>query len=148
MKPRRIKIAVNPQSALPIYLHSNGDVVCGVYRYKPTKLRRCFRGIFDSIIGQIEYAEGTGEVDVSGFSEWDAMSIYDEFIGKTWESSLSAEKLEELAMQTSVVRILKQIRDPFWKAVYRRWSRERRHYGITDPRFPKENWEVFLDRGA
>ena len=45
MNTQRIVIGFQNQAKLPIYLNENGNVECGVFTYRPTKLKEDFKKI-------------------------------------------------------------------------------------------------------
>ncbi len=138
----KIKIAHQEQANESIYLLKSGKVVCGNYQYNG-KMKKEFQDIF-SIICDLTYQQtSTDTLDVSSYSYWNAMNIYEERLAKKWKKSISAKELEKLAIETEVFLMLEVVKEEFKRAVSAKWKRINKISETHDPSRPTQGWHLF-----
>lgn len=138
-----IKIGHEAQADLPIHLTRFGALVCGQFKYSGPKkkaLAEIYLRIYELAL---PYSDG-GLLDVSEYDYWDAINIYEEYIGKPFNESIGAEQLERLSVETEVVTMLLPVREIFKKAVGKKWRRICKNMSFDDPNRPSQGWHILL----
>lgn len=138
---RRIKIAQQQQANKPIYLLPTGAIECGNFRYGGRYKKR-FKLLFEEITGLAYTKPKDGVLDVSQYKFWDAIQIYDDYIVAKWIKSISAKKVEQLAVETQVVLLLEDIKLEFKRAVGLKWQRMFRKSDPNNADTPKQAWQI------
>jgi hypothetical protein len=138
---KRIKIGHQGQADMPIHLLPSGKIVCGAYKYSGVKVRE-FRGVFETIASKVDFAAPSDELDVSNYTFWNAMDIYEQHIARPWKKSISARKMERLAVETEVFLMLEPIRAEFRRAVAAKWKRIFKKSNPDDPNRPTQGWHL------
>ena len=119
---KRIKIGHQMQADLPMHLIASGKIVCGAFEYSGAKTSE-FRGVFEAIASTVKCLPPNTEFDVSDYKFLDAMNIYEEYIARPWKKSISAQKMERLAVETEIFVMLEPLRAEFKRSVATKWKR-------------------------
>lgn len=138
---RKIKIAHQQQANKPIFLWRTGTLECGNFRYDGRYKKR-FRLLFERIIELTNPKPKDDVLDVSEYKYWDAIQIYEEYILARWVKSISAKKVEQLAVEAQVALLVEDIKQEFKRAVALKWKRI---FHISDPNnadTPKQAWQI------
>lgn len=142
MKPIQIKIGQQNQANKPIFLLSNGSIVCGNFRYKGRYMTK-FKKYYNEILEHTASKPKGEALDVSTSKYWDARSIYDYYIVPRWQRVITVEKILKFANETSIKEIIEDIKPEFSRAVSSKWKKIFKRSDPNDINTPKQAWEIF-----
>lgn len=137
----KIKVGQQRQANKPIYLLHTGAVECGRFRYEGRYKKR-FMAIFNKICELAHTKPKDGVLDISGYKNWDAVNIYQDYVVAHWCKSVSAVRLEKFACETEIVSMLGEIKNEFKRAVGLKWAKEFRKCDPNDENTPRQGWQI------
>lgn len=141
MKIIKIKLGVNQPSQKPIYLLSNGSLICDNFSYRGIQKNK-FKECYDEILATTNIKVLQDILDVSNVKTWDAISIYDNYVVRNWVKSISAKKIKELANETYIRKIIEIIIPEFKRSVELKWKKIWNKSDPNNPLTPKKAWQI------
>jgi len=136
-----IKIGYQKQAGKHIYLLNNGNVMCGNFTYKG-RYSSNFKQYYERILEISHKKEIKGIVDVSLSRYWDAQSIYNDYLCKNWQKTISVEKMRKFADESEIREMIKVIQKEFIRAVNLKWKKIFKRSNLSDPSTPKIAWQI------
>ena len=136
-----MKVAHQSQADKPIYLLSTGVIQCGRFEYRG-RFRSQFKDVFARISDVTFDKPRSGELDVSGYREWDAIAIYNDYVLRKWCRTVSAKRIERFATETMIVRLLDGVRAEFLRSLGLKWKKIFKVSDKMDPATPRHAWQI------
>src|SRR5665648_601012 len=118
----KIKIAQEPHSNKPVFLLKNGELECGNFKYKG-KLKSQYQRYYNFIFQNANHKPKKGILDVSQYKYWNSTRIYDQYIVKKWQKSISVGKILSFSNETKIRTIINSIKSEFVRAVNFKWKK-------------------------
>ncbi len=137
----KIKIAHQKQADKPIFLLSTGSIECGKFIYKG-RYKKNFKSLFKRILDLAYTKPKNNILDVSTYRYWNALDIYDSYIVKNWQKTITAEKIHKFANETEIYILLENPRHEFKQAVSLKWKKIFKQLDPNNKNTPKNAWEI------